>query len=561
MRDTIESILDAYAGERATRFSSTTVAWDTFSRLRDELAGLTAVQSYETLKLVFSVGKGNWASVPWLAFLDTRETTSAKHGLYCLFLFREDMSGVYLALTQGSAKPREKDRIRGLLPPLNSGFRTDDEVDLRGNGTARSYADRVIAYKLYQRGSVPDDVTIEHDVHELLAAYRGYLDHRTAPVDDRAAMVEELIDAVDATGFQYPAWLIAAYVAAVRTERFVILAGATGSGKSSLPQLVAAATGSECKVVAVRADWTDSSDVTGYIDQKEAFRPGVLLHAARKAAADPRRMHFLLFDEMNLARVEHYLPEFLSVIASRRPDEQGVTRTLPLFSQPLGEGDAEWNLIELPENLAIIGTVNMDEAGTGFSPRVLDRAFTIEMPAAEPTEWSRAESYVPRESKWPVSAWRPLALDRRHLPELTADEKRILASVDALLGEIDRCLVTVQFRCQHRLRSAVSLFALHAANIAASFRNVNPLDLAIHAKVLPRIRGGSAPVRLSVMQLLGMALRGTRLHDEREAGTMVQRWRDEGYPEHLAEARLPFTAARLCLMWQRLEIDGETSFW
>jgi len=167
------SRFDAYAGERATRFSSTTIAWDTFSRLRDELAGLTAVQSYETLKLVFSVGKGNWASVPWLAFLDSRETTSAQRGVYCLFLFREDMSGVYLALTSGSAEPRKKEHIRGLLPPLNSGFRVDDEVDLRGNGTAKSYADRVIAYKLYQRGDIPDDVTIEHDVHELLAAYRA----------------------------------------------------------------------------------------------------------------------------------------------------------------------------------------------------------------------------------------------------------------------------------------------------------------------------------------------------------------------------------------------------
>jgi hypothetical protein len=561
MRDTIESILDAYAGERATRFSSTTIAWETFSRLRDELASLTAVQSYETLKLVFSVGKGNWASVPWLAFLDTRETTSAQRGVYCLFLFREDMSGVYLALTQGSAKPREKDRIRGLLPPLNSGFRIDDEADLRGNGTAKSYADRVVAYKLYQRGNVPDDVMIEHDVHELLAAYRSYLEHQTVPADDRAAMVEELIDAVRATGFQYPAWLIAAYVAAVRTARFVILAGATGSGKSSLPQLVATATGSDCKVVAVRADWTDSSDVTGYVDQKEAFRPGVLLHAARKAAADPGRMHFLLFDEMNLARIEHYLPEFLSVIASRWRDDQGVIRTLPLFSQPLGEDYAEWNRLELPENLAVIGTVNMDEAGTSFSERVLDRAFTIEMPAAEPAEWSGAESYVPRERKWPVSAWRPLALDRRHLPDLTADENRILEKVDIVLGEIDRCLVTTQSRCQYRQRNAVSLFALHAANIAASFRNVDPLDLAIHAKVLPRIRGGSAPVRLAVMQLLGMALSGTRFHDEREAGAMVQRWRDADCPEHLPEARLPFTAARLCLMWQRLDIDGETSFW
>jgi 5-methylcytosine-specific restriction enzyme B len=314
-------------------------------------------------------------------------------------------------------------------------------------------------------------------------------------------------------------------------------------------------------MVTVRADWNDSSDVIGYVDPNGRFHPGILLCAARAAAEDPERMHVIVLDEMNLARVEHYFPEFLSVAASRRRDEEGVARTSPLLSQWLADDDAGWNRVELPENLAVIGTVNMDEAGTGFSARVLDRAFTLEMPAAELTEWSKAETYVPRPAKWPASAWLPRALDLEHLDDLTSDENRIIERAIALLGEMDRCLVTAQFRCHYRQRNAISLFALHAANIAASFRDVNPLDLAIHAKVLPRIRGGSAPVRLAVMQLLGMALAGTRFHDERDAGAMVQRWRDDDCPEFLPEARMPFTAARLCLMWQRLEIDGETSFW
>jgi len=562
MRDLIELILDAYAGERAAPFSSETISWDAFRRLRDEVARLTAVQSYDTLKLVFSLGKGNWASVPWLAFLDTRETKSAQRGVYCVFLFREDMSGVYLALTQGGAKPHQKERLRGALPSLNGGFRIDDEVVLGASAAAGSYAERVVAYKLYQRGNIPDDLSIERDVHELLHAYRFYLDLQPVIAsDDLAALTEELIDAVQASGYHYPAWLIAAYVTAARTERFVILAGATGSGKSKLPGLVANATGGECTFVTVRAEWNDSSDVIGYVDHNDMFHPGILLRAACAAADDPERMHFIVFDEMNLARVEYYLAEFLSTMASRWRDDDGTERTRPLLSQPLGDDYSEWSRTGLPPNLAIIGTVNMDEAGTGFSARVLDRAFTIEMPAADLTEWSRAQSHLPRQKAWPAAAWLPRALDLEHPDNLTSADIEVIERAIALIGEIDRCLVTAQFRCHYRQRNAISLFTLHAADIAASFRNVDPLDLAVHAKVLPRIRGGSAPVRMAVMQLMGMAVTGTLFHDEREAGAMVKRWRDEGCPEMLPDARLPLTAARLCLMWQRLDIDGETSFW
>ena len=100
---------------------------------------------------------------------------------------------------------------------------------------------------------------------------------------DRAAALETLLDAVEARGFIYEPWQVAAYVTALRTKPFVILAGVTGTGKSKLPALVEDATGGTARLIPVRPDWTDPADVLGYTDLQGRFRPGSVLRAAREA--------------------------------------------------------------------------------------------------------------------------------------------------------------------------------------------------------------------------------------------------------------------------------------
>src|SRR6266511_2465180 len=73
-----------------------------------------------------------------------------------------------------------------------------------------------------------------------------------------------LIDFIGGRGFIFEPWQIAAFVTAVRTKPFVILAGISGTGKSKLASLIAQGTGSELTLVPVRPDWTDSSDLLGY---------------------------------------------------------------------------------------------------------------------------------------------------------------------------------------------------------------------------------------------------------------------------------------------------------
>ena len=92
----------------------------------------------------------------------------------------------------------------------------------------------------------------------------------------------------------------------------------------------------------------------------------------KHADANPNRPYFVVLDEMNLARVEYYFSDFLSVIESRKWKD-GKIVTSPVLPESITNKH-----ITIPSNVYIIGTVNMDETTHPLSKKVLDRANTIE---------------------------------------------------------------------------------------------------------------------------------------------------------------------------------------
>ena len=136
--------------------------------------------------------------------------------------------------------------------------------------------------------------------------------------------------------------------------------------------------------VTVRPDWRDSKSLLGYYNPLTGayeWTPFLrfLLRAVQSYEARDGLAWFVILDEMNLAHVEYYFADLLSVLESGR-DEDGWTR------EPLRLGypdEAAGNLppreLKLPPNLYIVGTVNVDETTHAFSPKVLDRAFTLEL--------------------------------------------------------------------------------------------------------------------------------------------------------------------------------------
>src|SRR5699024_9545369 len=102
------------------------------------------------------------------------------------------------------------------------------------------------------------------------------------------------------------------------------------------------------------------------------FKEGPLTKVVKNADQNPGVPYFVLLDEMNLARVEYYFSDILSIMESRKWEDGKVVSSYLLTKETAGFD------LKLPNNLYIIGTVNMDETTYPFSKKVLDRANTIE---------------------------------------------------------------------------------------------------------------------------------------------------------------------------------------
>jgi hypothetical protein len=381
---------------------------------------------------------------------------------------------------------------------------------------------------------------------------------------DRPSALERLVEVVAAQGFVFAPWEVAAFVTALRTKPFVILAGVTGVGKSRLPRLVAEATGGVATLLPVRPDWTDPAEVLGYPDLAGRFRPGALLRAARAAAADPAREHLAVLDEMNLARPEHYLAEVLSRIEARAPTPAGFASP-PLLTLPLDGPDAAWSAVPLPPNLALVGTVNVDESTHAFSRKVLDRAFTLELAATDLRRWHVEAEAAPVE-RWPAAVWQPRALRLGGLSDLTGGERAAVERAVAAVAGADALLAPAGLGVGYRARDEAALFVLHAAATPGAFRTregvrVDPLDLALFMKLLPRLEGSRPAVRAALLGLLGWAFDGTPRRDEADAALVLDAWEEAGRALALEAARFPRTAARLARMAEALLTDGYASFW
>lgn len=225
---------------------------------------------------------------------------------------------------------------------------------------------------------------------------------------------------------------------ALASKPFVILTGASGTGKSRTAIRLAGALDYKAELqkewreaidqpyacmafVPVESDWTDQRDMLGYRNPfgslRKDLRTGNNTNLTYEITNTLRLLlrashpdysiypHFLILDEMNLSHVERYFSSFLSLIEADRTFERDRPKLvnnddLHLIAEVLSherynsmELDSAQKLLELgigltlPYNLHIIGTVNVDETTYMFSPKVLDRAFVIELPPIHPSEY------------------------------------------------------------------------------------------------------------------------------------------------------------------------------
>ena len=178
-------------------------------------------------------------------------------------------------------------------------------------------------------------------------------------------------------GLIYSRLLVTRFISSLLTKPFVILTGLSGSGKTKLAEAFAkwiSHDSSQYGIVPVGADWTNRDPLLGYpnaLDSKVYIKPDSgVIDLFLRANSNPQIPYFLILDEMNLSHVERYFADFLSVMESKD--------CIKLYDEKVANENDVPSKIKLPENLFIVGTVNIDETTNMFSPKVLDRANTIE---------------------------------------------------------------------------------------------------------------------------------------------------------------------------------------
>jgi 5-methylcytosine-specific restriction protein B len=197
LRTELEAVLSGFGEARKKEsFGNQSPMYQRFRRLESMFAKTAPVSSRSTLKASASPGQGNWSKVPWIAFLDNRETTSTQKGVYCVYLFREDMTGVYLTLNQGVNEPTNQkgwrnaerlllatvSRLRHEFPQLaDDGFSLMDDIDLRAQGDlGQMYETATVAHRFYETGAIPADDVLLQDLDSVLTAYGQYVENKTA---------------------------------------------------------------------------------------------------------------------------------------------------------------------------------------------------------------------------------------------------------------------------------------------------------------------------------------------------------------------------------------------
>lgn len=348
-------------------------------------------------------------------------------------------------------------------------------------------------------------------------------------------------------------------ITAIKSKPFLLLAGISGTGKSQKVQELAFMTCPEgelreennttpgnYRLIEVKPNWHDSSELLGYYSALSGkYELTDFIRFSYKAIQNPDTPFFLCLDEMNLAPVEQYFAEYLSVLETRKKIGDNI-ETQPLLTKDKfsncelqkyastddggvitkdGEG---YNMIELysesdreiieylkenglnlPSNLFVIGTVNMDDTTHQFSRKVIDRAFTIEMNGGKMEDMFSEESRALLEyRKEPI----PLDVFKSEFvraSEILDDERfkkyadTIKKEIPQLLGDsdgkanedcINGILNKTPFRVSYRVQNELVLYLSVLIENANFPEDITPLiheaTLAILLeKVLPRVQG------------------------------------------------------------------------
>jgi hypothetical protein len=396
---------------------------------------------------------------------------------------------------------------------------------------------------------------------------------------------------------------VVSYLSAIRTKPFLLLAGISGTGKSRIVKEMAYAScpdegdlrkdktspGNYC-LVEVKPNWNDSTELLGYETVLDGgnYYLTKLVKFLIKAMQHENVPFFVCLDEMNLAAVEQYFAEFLSILESRKDVDETI-KSEPLIpaaifnkydnklfkelfpSKEKQEKGTSYPVVDdelapygnityktlreeglrIPRNLIVVGTVNMDDTTYQFSRKVIDRAMTIEMNEVNLNDMfdiEKPDALSYREDIVDKSCFfAPFAQSNSALQQMNGERELLEKKIKATIGQTDAdgtttpnsleaILGKTPFRIAYRVVNELILhfYALRWEDKDAEFEELynKALDNILMMKVLPRIEGNEDLVKEPLAQLAT--------------------WTEVAYPK---------ANAKIIEMRERLELSHFTSFW
>lgn len=336
---------------------------------------------------------------------------------------------------------------------------------------------------------------------------------------DWPKFVENVHSCIFSGGLLYPKHLILNVLSLICTHDIVIFAGEPGCGKTALVRAIADALGaSKPAVIAVKPNWTSSEDLFGYWNAADGyFVSTVFTDALRRAAIDKDRLHFVCLDELNLARVEYYFADLLSAFEDRTKCPRVTLIPESIGRTPSEEEKAvssNYRYLDVPENVRIIGCINMDETTHAFSSKILDRVHVVRFP--NPLDIDMASHNRETKGSGTRIPLHPSAMPRRQYPELELPSKTAVESHLARWRPLlERMGIQLSLRVVRQAMNYRNCLAMMMGEDSADWvaRNYTVLQ-----KILPRLEHDSPDQEDSDQRhrAVGEFLRALRDLDDKE---------------------------------------------
>lgn len=384
------------------------------------------------------------------------------------------------------------------------------------------------------------------------------------PVEETVVLTTKetnLYDYFSMQKFRFSDEIITRYFLSLKTKPFVILTGISGTGKTKIAQIFADymcqddtedERDNRIAFVPIRPDWMDNRGLLGYFNPlNERCHATLTLRLLLSARENPNKPHFLILDEMNLAKVEYYFSDFLSIFESRTASRSdGEPLLLHDLKEAVAFGDDDLKILgklKIPPNLYVTGTVNVDETTYMFSPKVLDRANVIEFNQIYLDGFAEMKENNFKLKDADVRA----SLLTDGVTFCSIEDYRKAREVVDILPELIQRLEKYHLHFGYRVVNEISRFMWLAQETIHDFQAETALDIQLLQKVLPKLHGTRAKLENPLQDLIAFCYGQSEPVSEEQCRRAMQ---------FDKEALFPRTAQKCARMLRNLREQGYASF-